>query len=327
MNEAGEQSKVTAPLSSRCEGCGKPSRTKCSKCNHFVYCGVTCQKRIWPCHKYVCPRIEDLVVNPEVSTLFGVGDPIWEGAHKKLDSERIEYLREVGEDNDPEEHPDYLLCMPAAARKLMIEYLDVKSLCRLDSVVCNVYTLMAWHEALRGTYSAALSQWPRNRQEDGFACLKWSIHHRVELRDIRIQGVVHPSGNAARDKGDIFASLCHKKRFADIAWLLVTSGSIDPHLENGSQSLLLIASSYGRVEVARALIDRGADINKAMNNGATPLYIASQNGHVEVVRVLVEKGADIDKAKDDGVTPLLMASDDGHVEVGSILAERGADIN
>ena len=212
MNEVGEQSKVMAPLSARCEGCGKPSRTKCSKCHHFVYCGVTCQKRIWPCHKYVCPRIEDLVVNPEVSTLFGVGDPTWEGAHKKLDSERIKYLREVGEDDDPEEHPDYLLCMPAAARKLMIEYLDVKSLCRLDSVVCNVYTLMAWHEALRGTYSAALSQWPRNRQEDGFACLKWSIHHRVELRDIRIQRVVHPSGNAARDKGGIFGSLCHKKR-------------------------------------------------------------------------------------------------------------------
>ena len=89
MNEAGEQSKVMAPLSARCEGCGKPSRTKCSKCDHFVYCGVTCQKRIWPCHKYVCPRIEDLVVDPEVSTLFGVGDPVWEASQRKLDSEHI----------------------------------------------------------------------------------------------------------------------------------------------------------------------------------------------------------------------------------------------
>ena len=198
----------------------------------------------------------------------------------------------------------------------MIEYLDVKSLCRLDSVVCNVYTLMAWHEALRGTYSAALSQWPRNRQEDGFACLKWSIHHRVELRDIRIQRVVHPSGNAARDKVEIFVSLCHKKRFADIAWLLVTSGSIDPHLENGSQSLLLIASSYGRVEVARALIDRGADINKADNNGVTPLYMASWKGHVDVVRVLAERGADINKATNEGWTPLQIAD---HTEIIQLL--------
>ena len=29
MNEAGEQSKVMAPLSARCEGCCKLSRTKC----------------------------------------------------------------------------------------------------------------------------------------------------------------------------------------------------------------------------------------------------------------------------------------------------------
>ena len=48
------------------------------------------------------------------------------------------------------------------------------------------------------------------------------------------------------------------------------------------------------------LVEQGADIDKARNDGATPLFIASQNGHVDVVSVLLEQGADIDKARNDG---------------------------
>ena len=50
------------------------------------------------------------------------------------------------------------------------------------------------------------------------------------------------------------------------------------------------------MDVVRVLVEQGADIDKAKNDGATPLFIASQNGHVDVVRVLVEQGADINKA-------------------------------
>ena len=56
----------------------------------------------------------------------------------------------------------------------------------------------------------------------------------------------------------------------------------------------------GHVDVVRVLLEGGADIDKAIDDGATPLFIASQQGHVEVVRALVEGGADIDKARDGG---------------------------
>ena len=38
------------------------------------------------------------------------------------------------------------------------------------------------------------------------------------------------------------------------------------------------------MDVARLLIEAGADIDKARDDGCTPLYIASQKGHVEVAR-------------------------------------------
>jgi cytohesin len=56
--------------------------------------------------------------------------------------------------------------------------------------------------------------------------------------------------------------------------------------------------------VARALIQAGADVNRAANNGATPLYFAAQNGHEAVVLALIQAGGDVNKAADNSATPL-----------------------
>ena len=53
----------------------------------------------------------------------------------------------------------------------------------------------------------------------------------------------------------------------------------------------------------RVLIQAGAEINKAEENGETPLYTAAERGHETVVRALIEAGAYFNKARDDGYTP------------------------
>ena len=64
-----------------------------------------------------------------------------------------------------------------------------------------------------------------------------------------------------------------------------------------------IVALNGQVAMVRALIEAGADVNKAGDGDATPLYAAAQKGHEAVVRALIELGADVNKATDDGVTP------------------------
>ena len=44
------------------------------------------------------------------------------------------------------------------------------------------------------------------------------------------------------------------------------------------------------------LADQGADVIKAMDDGVTPLFMAAQEGLLEVVSLLLDKGADINKA-------------------------------
>jgi cytohesin len=58
----------------------------------------------------------------------------------------------------------------------------------------------------------------------------------------------------------------------------------------------------------RALIEAGADVNKAEDGGVTPLYMAAEQGHEAIVRAVIEAGADVNKAMDDGATPLCIAA-------------------
>jgi ankyrin repeat protein len=41
--------------------------------------------------------------------------------------------------------------------------------------------------------------------------------------------------------------------------------------------------------VVKLLVEKGADITVASNNGLTPVYSAANNSHLEVVKFLVEK--------------------------------------
>jgi ankyrin repeat protein len=61
-----------------------------------------------------------------------------------------------------------------------------------------------------------------------------------------------------------------------------------------------------------------------MKGGCTPLIIASQNSHVEVARLLVDGGADVNKAQKDGWTPLVLARNFGHTAIVELLLEAGA---
>jgi cytohesin len=68
-----------------------------------------------------------------------------------------------------------------------------------------------------------------------------------------------------------------------------------------------LAAENGHEAVVKALIEAGADVNKArMTAGrrcTRPL-----TGHEAVVKALIEAGADVNKARDDGETPLHMAA-------------------
>ena len=68
------------------------------------------------------------------------------------------------------------------------------------------------------------------------------------------------------------------------------------------------ASLLGNVEIARMLIEKGADINGRNRDGNQPLHNASFLGRAAIVELLLNNGADANARNDKGETPMVSAT-------------------
>jgi ankyrin repeat protein len=91
------------------------------------------------------------------------------------------------------------------------------------------------------------------------------------------------------------------------------------------ESPLMIAAIKGRLDLAKRLIERKAEVNKT---GWTPLHYAATHAgdnSAAMVRLLLEHHAYIDAESPNKTTPLMMAAQYGNAGVVKLLLEEGAD--
>ena len=109
-----------------------------------------------------------------------------------------------------------------------------------------------------------------------------------------------------------------------VAALVITllSGAVPP-----ADRELLDATSRGDVAAVRSLLKEGADPNVAQGDGLTALHVAAQEGNLEIARLLLDAGANVEaKTRIGGYTPLHLASGSAHTAVVSALLGAGANI-
>lgn len=84
------------------------------------------------------------------------------------------------------------------------------------------------------------------------------------------------------------------------------------------------ASAAAQIDVARSLIERGADVNARQQGGFTPLHEAAASGKLELARLFLDHGADLNAKTDDGKTALTLAIEARQEAIVKLLRERGA---
>jgi ankyrin repeat protein len=92
---------------------------------------------------------------------------------------------------------------------------------------------------------------------------------------------------------------------------------------------LHLAAFFGHPDLAKALLDRGADVNARSTNAMknTPLHAAAAGGRTELVDLLLHRGADANARQEGGSTALHSAAQAGNREMVAVLLANGAEVN
>jgi ankyrin repeat protein len=124
-------------------------------------------------------------------------------------------------------------------------------------------------------------------------------------------------------RGDTALHVAARAGHAEVVRLLLARPDIE--IDRGTYTPLYIAAEKGNANVVAVLLEKGADVDKADNDGATSLYIAAQKDNADVVALLLKKGANPEKASNSGFTPLHVACQNGFLFVANVLLAKGAD--
>jgi uncharacterized protein len=140
------------------------------------------------------------------------------------------------------------------------------------------------------------------------------------VRALLLRGVDPNVGKVETAPAIVYAAA--QKSFSALLALLESPGTDVDKTNGKNENALMLASFFGELATVKALIARGAEVNKT---DWTPLHYAATAGHLEVARYLVEHHAFIDAMSPNKTTPLMMAARHKNPTLARYLIDEGAD--
>ena len=160
------------------------------------------------------------------------------------------------------------------------------------------------------------------------------IYRATQLNDIQAVALLLRNGadaSAANGNGDTPLFYAVSNGYDVISGILLHKSKQAQQDANWTnklgEPLLIIATKSDRTQIAKILLDYGADPMAMDNLENTALHIAAEKGYADLVKIMLEKGAPADQPNIMGTTPIMAAAQNNHSEVAKILADYGANPN
>ncbi|MGP0043531.1 MAG: ankyrin repeat domain-containing protein [Syntrophobacteraceae bacterium] len=129
----------------------------------------------------------------------------------------------------------------------------------------------------------------------------------------------------ARDKDEALRMAVFENDLEWVECLLSEGADINAAKGEYKTTVLMEAAVRGNQGVMRLLLEKGANVNMADQDGWTALMGATVQGLVEPVKLLLENGADVSAKNHNGETALVMATGMKHAEIRDALLEHDAE--
>jgi len=105
-------------------------------------------------------------------------------------------------------------------------------------------------------------------------------------------------------------------------------GLVNAEDQNQTRDLPLhTAAAHGQLEIARLLLDAGAEVDAGDSDLSTPLHVAAVRGQADLVDLLVERGADLAFQDNNGAWSMTFALSRNDTTVVERLLEAGAPLD
>jgi ankyrin repeat protein len=153
-----------------------------------------------------------------------------------------------------------------------------------------------------------------------FEVVKYLVENGADVSAVDVNGIVPLSSVASR------------AHLEAVTFLIDNGARLNDRDKISEFTALHYAALKGQAEVARLLVDRGADVEARDIHESTPLHVAVQAGQTAVVELLLNdtppgNPASVNVQDYDGYTPLQWACDIGNRDIAALLVAKGADMN
>jgi ankyrin repeat protein len=155
-----------------------------------------------------------------------------------------------------------------------------------------------------------------SRTPEGASTVLWAVYTRHPELAPLLLGSRPP---------DLFEA-CALGATTRVAELLAADRELVEQYSADGFTALGLAAFFGHRDVARLLLDSGANPNQASRNAlhVAPLHSACAAGHVTLADLLLHRGADPNAEESSGMTPLHTAAGTGNREIVALLLGAGS---